>query len=192
MTMLILPIKKKWFDMIVSGQKKQEYREIKKYYNTRLGNYFIHHKLNAEVRRILQKMPTVSKEVIFRNGYSYNSPSIKCICQLRVGKGKEEWGAEKGKEYYILEILEKEEFKKMITGIKIEFNENEHNYFENERNNTIEPEILIIALLETINDICKEHKLDTKQQLKKYIHMGSTDNYNTPEEKEKMQKYKTY
>lgn len=25
--MLTLPIKKKWFDMIVSGEKKEEYRE---------------------------------------------------------------------------------------------------------------------------------------------------------------------
>lgn len=29
--MLILPIKKKWFDMIASGQKKEEYREVKEY-----------------------------------------------------------------------------------------------------------------------------------------------------------------
>lgn len=34
--MLILPIKKKWFDMIVSGEKKEEYREIKPYYDSRL------------------------------------------------------------------------------------------------------------------------------------------------------------
>lgn len=27
--MLTLPIKRKWFDMIVSGEKKEEYREIK-------------------------------------------------------------------------------------------------------------------------------------------------------------------
>ena len=29
--MLTLPIKKKWFDMILSGEKKEEYREIKPY-----------------------------------------------------------------------------------------------------------------------------------------------------------------
>lgn len=29
--MLILPIKRKWFDMILSGEKKEEYREIKPY-----------------------------------------------------------------------------------------------------------------------------------------------------------------
>lgn len=33
--MLTLPIKKKWFDMIVSGEKKEEYREIKPYYDSR-------------------------------------------------------------------------------------------------------------------------------------------------------------
>ena len=27
--MLTLPIKKQWFDMILSGEKKEEYREIK-------------------------------------------------------------------------------------------------------------------------------------------------------------------
>lgn len=38
MSMLVLPIKKKWFDMIASGEKKEEYREIKDYYDTRIGN----------------------------------------------------------------------------------------------------------------------------------------------------------
>ena len=37
--MLTLPIKKKWFDMIKSGEKKEEYREIKNYWTTRLGFY---------------------------------------------------------------------------------------------------------------------------------------------------------
>ena len=35
--MLVLPIKKKWFDMILSGEKKEEYREIKPYYDSRLN-----------------------------------------------------------------------------------------------------------------------------------------------------------
>lgn len=80
----------------------------------------------------------------------------------------------------------------MITGIKIEFKEDEHNYFENERNNDIEPELLIISLLETVNDICKEHGFDTNQQLKRYIDMGSVDNYNSQEEIEKKEKCKTF
>lgn len=38
--MLILPIKRKWFDMILSGEKKEEYRDIKPYYDTRLLDAF--------------------------------------------------------------------------------------------------------------------------------------------------------
>ena len=36
--MLTLPIKKKWFDMIKTGEKKEEYREIKPYWTKRLSN----------------------------------------------------------------------------------------------------------------------------------------------------------
>lgn len=32
---LILPIKKKWYDMISSGEKEEEYREIKPYWTSR-------------------------------------------------------------------------------------------------------------------------------------------------------------
>jgi hypothetical protein len=36
----------------------------------------------------------------FRTGYRMNSPFAACLCRL-----KEEWGAEKGRKYYVLEIL---------------------------------------------------------------------------------------
>ena len=36
--MLMLPIKKKWFDMIKNGEKKEEYREIKPYWKSRFYN----------------------------------------------------------------------------------------------------------------------------------------------------------
>lgn len=89
--MLILPIKKKWFDMIKSGEKKEEYREIKPYYNTRLGNYFINHKLYSEQRKVLRHMTTTVKEVVFRNGYRKDSPTLKCYCKLRIGEGNPAW-----------------------------------------------------------------------------------------------------
>lgn len=92
--MLILPIKKRWFDMIVSGEKKEEYRELKKYYHTRFKKIF---GLNYKDK---------TAEIIFRNGYSKVSPEIKCKCIFKgKGTGKPEWGAEEGKEYYILEIV---------------------------------------------------------------------------------------
>ena len=104
--MMVLPIKKKWFDMIISGEKKEEYRLIKKHYHARFGNYFINHKLFAEQRRILEKMDTVEKKIIFRNGYRYDDPQVICSCKLSVGMGKEKWGAQPGIKYYILKIIE--------------------------------------------------------------------------------------
>ncbi len=104
--MLILPIKKKWFDMIKSGEKKEEYREIKSYYTTRFKKIFPYNiqKNTNEIWYLGNR--TATQEIIFRNGYNSNSPKIKCKCKLNIGQGKEEWGAEPGKEYYILEILE--------------------------------------------------------------------------------------
>lgn len=91
--MLTLPIKKKWFDMILSGKKKEEYREIKAYYDSRFFNEY-------------KRNRNTCFYVIFRNGYSKNSPSIKCMISLYKGlKGKPEWGAEPNKEYYVLKIL---------------------------------------------------------------------------------------
>lgn len=46
------------------------------------------------------------REIMFRNGYIKKSPSFTAKCTLSVGTGKEEWGAEKGKEYFILTIQE--------------------------------------------------------------------------------------
>lgn len=98
--MLILPIKKKWFDMIVSGEKKEEYREIKPYYDCRF-------------RKFMPRFTNFKNEytaneffIVFRNGYKSNSPSIKCRCVIDIGTGKKEWGAIQKQRYYVLKILE--------------------------------------------------------------------------------------
>lgn len=105
--MLILPIKRKWFDMIISGEKKEEYREIKGYYDSRFRNAFgamcvddeVLHNVLPEVDRVEWQVP-----IVFRNGYSAASRQIKAMCTLSIGTGKPEWGAEPGKKYYILHI----------------------------------------------------------------------------------------
>lgn len=108
--MLILPIKKKWFDMIVSGEKKEEYREIKPYYDSRFMNAFgfllaggqmVYGEAAPEEIRKPWPVP-----VVLRNGYSKDSPEIVCKCTLQFGEGKPEWGAEPGKMYYVLKIQE--------------------------------------------------------------------------------------
>ena len=96
--MLVLQIKEKWFDMIKSGEKKEEYREIKPYYASRFDNM-----MDADIKIINDKLTFL---IALKNGYKADRPKLICRCVLRTGPGKEEWGAEPGKEYYILEILE--------------------------------------------------------------------------------------
>lgn len=97
--MLTLPIKKKWFDMIKSGEKKEEYREIKPYYD----------KLFGFIEEDKMKTYQVTRSIRFRNGYSKESPIFQCHVRITKGYGKEEWGAEPNKLYYVLEIMCMEE-----------------------------------------------------------------------------------
>lgn len=95
--MLVLPIKKQWFDMILSGEKKEEYREYKEYYTTRFSKVF----------DMCDGFPVTDevRELKFRNGYHTDSPSFVAECRLRVDEGRTEWGAEAGVVYYVLEIV---------------------------------------------------------------------------------------
>lgn len=90
--MLVLPIKKKWFDMIRSGEKKEEYREIKPYYDKRIGH--------------LTEGTGSITTIVLRNGYNHKSPTMKCKCVVTIGPGIEGWGAEPNINYYVIKILE--------------------------------------------------------------------------------------
>lgn len=85
---------------ILSGEKKEEYREIKPYWTKRFYNI---------LGTINSCEAWFSGSVIFKNGYSKNSPSIKCRVEIVKDFGKPEWGAESGKLYYVLKILSVEE-----------------------------------------------------------------------------------
>lgn len=81
---LHMTLKKQWFDMILSGKKKEEYRELKPYWTTRL---------------VGKKFDIVR----FKNGYSKDSPVMDVeLLNKRVGFGNKKWGAESGKKYYVL------------------------------------------------------------------------------------------
>jgi hypothetical protein len=76
-----MTLKKGPFDMIVSGEKKDEYRAIKEYWIKRLAN---------EDRIKPQKYDLVH----FRNGYAPTSPSVTLQFKgIRIGIGKKKWGA---------------------------------------------------------------------------------------------------
>lgn len=110
---LILPLKKQWFYMIASGEKPEEYREITEYW----------------IRRFLDKecwieLPT-PQEIIdgvldqcdfepfrkfdaieFTCGYPKKEDTSRRMTfqnpHIRIGEGKTEWGAEKGKKYFVI------------------------------------------------------------------------------------------
>lgn len=90
--MIVLPIKKKWLDMIASGQKKEEYRSLTHRYRTMFFNAA---DKNGEFWCVL------------RNGYRLDSPSATVRVSLSIGSGKPEWGAVLGEQYFVLSILEK-------------------------------------------------------------------------------------
>lgn len=86
MKILHLTLKKKWFGMILSGVKKEEYREIKPYWNKRL--------LNKKFDRIE-----------LANGYGKNVPRFQIELEsITKGFGKSEWGGDPGQEVYVLKL----------------------------------------------------------------------------------------
>lgn len=104
--MLILPIKKKWLDMIMSGEKIEEYREIKVYWTVRIIHWLGFRAGETEtVLELLKSQGTIkAKAVVLQNGYGRKARQVEVMCTLSVGTGKEEWGAEPGKEYYRFHI----------------------------------------------------------------------------------------
>ena len=94
--MLTLPIKKEWFDMILTGDKKEEYREIKPYYTKRFQKIGLIDDNGIETNKKV--------DIALRNGYSANDPTMNVSVSMRIGQGKKEWGAEEGIRYYCIEI----------------------------------------------------------------------------------------
>lgn len=78
---LTLTLKKKWFDMILSGEKKEEYREIKPYWIRRLKNPDFEQSEFIKFDRVL-----------FKNGYQKNARKMTFKdCRISIGTAKPEW-----------------------------------------------------------------------------------------------------
>lgn len=100
MKILHLTLKKKWFDMIASGEKPYEYREVKPYWTKRL----FESKWDDD-EKVWKISPKKYDIVRFRNGYTKNAPTIDVqLIFITVGFGFAEWGAEPGKEYFVLKL----------------------------------------------------------------------------------------
>lgn len=86
---LHLTLNRKWFLMIASGEKKEEYRELKPYWDKRLTR---EHELGGHYA--LQGSFKNFDIVSANNGYQKDCPNIKWEHKgIRIGEGKPEWGA---------------------------------------------------------------------------------------------------
>lgn len=105
--------------MIASGVKKEEYREIKKHWITRLMNHNLfpiatRYKDNESevIQRVLDNAEYFNTKrikhfdkIVFTNGYSKDAPTITVQCLgIEIKEGNPEWGAEPNKKYFVLLI----------------------------------------------------------------------------------------
>lgn len=85
-----------WFRMIESGEKTEEYRDYCPYWLMRLTN-----------KKDINELGSFDF-VEFYLGYNKDRRSMKFECKgIHIGKGKEKWGALKGKKYYVISLGKK-------------------------------------------------------------------------------------
>lgn len=119
MKILHLTLKKKWFDMIASGEKKEEYREIKPYWTNRLTYHEFHPEIscvNSLKDCILYDSESKYKTgvfrkdydvISFRNGYSKDAPTIEVECRgITYGTAKPEWSDNWQGDVFIIKLGE--------------------------------------------------------------------------------------
>jgi hypothetical protein len=91
-SVLYLPIKRIWFDMVTNGKKTEEYRAYNPYWISRIEEFNNKH--------------NVCKYVELRNGYGFNVPRLLILLVgIDYGFGRTEWGAPKEK-VFILKLGE--------------------------------------------------------------------------------------
>lgn len=93
MKTLTLPLKRKWFEMIKAGVKLEEYREITGYW---------------EKRFLYSSMQLYKKfdKLVFTLGYPKSGDNSRRIefnnARIYIKTGRPEWGAEPGKQYFVI------------------------------------------------------------------------------------------
>ena len=99
MKTLTLPLKKEWFDLIKAGIKKEEYREINRYWVARLVAA-----MEPFTGTVLSF--TDFDRLVFTLGYPKADDTERRLefknPKIRIGEGRPEWGAEPGKLYLVI------------------------------------------------------------------------------------------
>lgn len=127
MKTLDLVLKRKWYDMIASGEKTEEYREIKSYWIRRLleekvPGLFTYENIGRIRADYLVGMELLLQyyleeglvrnkgydTVTFHLGYSKDCPSMTFkIKDIVISRGKQEWGAVYGEYYFVIKLGER-------------------------------------------------------------------------------------
>ena len=82
-------LKKKWFDMILSGEKKEEYRDLKPYWINRLTSVN-----KTEIQSSEDVIFNQCDTITFSNGYAKDRRRFVIeVKKIRIGFGKLDWGA---------------------------------------------------------------------------------------------------
>lgn len=96
MKTLTLSLKRQWFEKIKSGEKKEEYREKSEYWQRRL--YRSIDANDAEFKQF--------DRLVFTLGYQNAGDKERRLVfknpRIRIGQGRPEWGAEQGKNYFVI------------------------------------------------------------------------------------------
>ena len=86
---LHLPISEPWFSKILSGEKLEEYRDCKPFYESRLSI-----KIVSGTGKTPVPYGNWPKVLHLTNGYGHHRPQLWVhIEEIAIGKGKPEWGA---------------------------------------------------------------------------------------------------
>ena len=104
MRVLDLPLKKEWYDMIKSGEKREEYREIKPYWSKRfvgVDKPLFSHRYGYQHANV--KGYT---HVRFRYGYTRRTMLYK-IDEITIGRGNPYWGAPTDRDVFIISLGER-------------------------------------------------------------------------------------
>lgn len=110
-TTLTLSLNKKWFNMIKSGAKKEEYREIKPHYLelfcTTLNIFEPNRSNNFDVSFHLKWPDELNyNTLVFTLGYPKSTDTARRLVfknpKIRIDTGRPEWGAEPGKLYFVI------------------------------------------------------------------------------------------
>lgn len=103
---LKLVLKHKWYDMISQGVKKEEYREIKPYWLTRIGCQALGHctpQTRCQVAEVIDICDDKFTQVQFFRGYT-STTMLYEIDSISIGEGDPAYGAPKGKDVYIIKL----------------------------------------------------------------------------------------